>query len=102
MSEIKKTFPVKGMHCASCVRVIEKSLSKVPGVSAATVNLAMEKASVSYDPNQVTDEHLSSAVANVGYKAELEQKVIDEDQQKMAKQKELQALRNKVIISLIL
>ncbi|MBI2314740.1 copper-translocating P-type ATPase [Candidatus Daviesbacteria bacterium] len=102
MTEIKKTFPIKGMHCASCVRVIEKSLSKLPGVSNAAVNLALEKGSVSYDPSQVTDQDLASAVASVGYKAELEQKAEDEDKQKAEKQKELHALRNKVIISLIL
>ena len=103
MSESKKTFPIKGMHCASCVRVIEKSLSKVPGVFSATVNLATEKANVSFDPKIVTDEHLSSAVSNVGYKADFEQK---EDKQSLRsddlKKQELKKLRNKVIFSLIL
>ncbi|MCL5784194.1 MAG: heavy metal translocating P-type ATPase [Patescibacteria group bacterium] len=102
MAEVKKTFPIKGMHCASCVRVIEKALSRVEGVSAATVNLAMEKASVEYDSDKVADQDLASAVANVGYKAELEEVVKDEDQQKAEKQKELNKLRNKVIFSLLL
>lgn len=102
MNEVKKTFPILGMHCASCVRVIEKSLSKVPGVSSATVNLATESASVSYDPEQVSDHHLSSAVANVGYKAILEQKLQDEDKQKEEKKKELKDLRSRVILSLVL
>ena len=106
----KRSFAVKGMHCASCVRVIEKSLSKVPGVSSATVNLVMEKASVTYDPTKVTDQDLASAVANVGYKAslplrgkaELNQELKTEDEQKAVKEKELQDLRNKVVLSLIL
>lgn len=102
MTEAKKTFAIKGMHCASCVRVIEKSLSKVPGVSAATVNLATEKASVTYDPGQVTDTDLVSAVANAGYKAMIEQELQSEGQQKQEKQKELQSLRTKVILSLVL
>ncbi|WP_414636863.1 heavy-metal-associated domain-containing protein [Aquabacterium sp.] len=37
---------VTGMTCASCVARVEKALPKVPGVSAATVNLATEKASI--------------------------------------------------------
>ena len=37
---IKKTYEVKGMHCASCVRVLERALKKVNGVSEANVNLA--------------------------------------------------------------
>src|SRR3989338_11231600 len=102
MTEIKKTFPIKGMHCASCVRVIEKSLSKVEGVSSAAVNLALEKASVTYDSDRVNDQDLSSAVSNVGYQAILDQTIKDEDVQKKEKQEELKKLRNKVIISLVL
>src|SRR3989344_5122282 len=100
--EIKKTFPIKGMHCASCVRVIERALSRVEGVSAASVNLATEQASVAYDPQVVTDQTLSSAIEGVGYKAVLEQKLKTEDEQKQEKQKELRKLRSKVIVSLFL
>ena len=55
MSEQKRTFAIKGMHCASCVLLIERSLRKVAGISQATVNLATEKATVSYDSVKVTD-----------------------------------------------
>jgi len=102
MSDTKKTFAVKGMHCASCVVVIEQSLKQIPGVKEASVNLASEKATVSYDPSLVTDEHLSSAVKGAGYQALLHQEVEDEDTAKKAKQKELLILRNKVIFSLII
>ncbi|MDP3948167.1 MAG: heavy metal translocating P-type ATPase [bacterium] len=102
MTEARKNFPIKGMHCASCVRVIERALSRVEGVSAATVNLATEQASVAYDPELVTDQALSSAVEGVGYKAVLEQKLKTEDEQKQEKQKELRKLRSKVIVSLSL
>src|SRR3989344_5886872 len=102
MSEIKKTFPIKGMHCASCVRVLEKSLGKVDGVLSCVVNLATESAIVIYDPKKATDNDLASAVANAGYKAELEKELKTEDEQRYEKQKELNSLRNKVIISLFL
>lgn len=102
MSEVKKTFPIEGMHCASCVRVLEKSLSRVEGVSVAVVNLATEQASVTYDPQKVSDNDLVSAVANVGYKASLEQELKTEDEQKKEKQKQLNDLKIKVIISLFL
>ena len=42
-------FQVEGMTCASCVRRVEKALAAVPGVSAASVNLASETARVVYD-----------------------------------------------------
>lgn len=102
MTQIKKTFAIKGMHCASCVRVIEKSLSKIAGVSSATVNLALERASVTYDPNVVSDQDLSSAVSSVGYQAVVDQTLQDEDAQKKEKQEELKKLRNKVVTSLVL
>ena len=102
MTETKKTFSIKGMHCASCVRILERALKKVDGVTEATVNLATEKATVICDPQKVTDKHLSSAVANVGYTAMLAEEMRTEDEQKKEKQKELNDLRNKVVASLIL
>ena len=56
MAEV--TFPVTGMTCASCVRRVEKALTKVPGVAEASVNLATENAKVAFDPAAVTTEQL--------------------------------------------
>jgi Cu+-exporting ATPase len=61
------TFPVTGMTCASCVRRVEKALSKVPGVAEASVNLATEKAKVVYDPAEATTEQMRAAVEKAGY-----------------------------------
>lgn len=102
MSHVKKTFSVKGMHCASCVIAIENSLKKLEGVSEANVNLATEKATVTYDPEKVTDENLSSAVANVGYQAFINEELRSEDQEQAAKRKELKDLGYRVVVSLIL
>ena len=40
-------LPIRGMHCASCVRRVERALAAVPGVESASVNLATEAATVS-------------------------------------------------------
>ncbi|MBI5452935.1 heavy metal translocating P-type ATPase [Candidatus Gottesmanbacteria bacterium] len=98
----KKTFSIKGMHCASCVNVLERSLKKVDGVTDAVVNLATEKATVSYDSQKVTDNQLESAVSSVGYKAMLQDEAMHEDEDQKEKQKEQQALKIKVIVSLVL
>ena len=50
------------MTCASCVRRIEKALSKVEGVSEASVNLATEKARVVFDPAVASLDQLKGAV----------------------------------------
>ncbi len=97
---MKKTFSIQGMHCASCVNVLERALKKVPGVQNVTVNLASEKATVEYNEKQVIDKHLATAVKNVGYKALLGEEQRTDEQEKLAKQKELKDLRNKVSVSL--
>ncbi len=98
----KKTFSIKGMHCASCVRVLERTLKKVDGIKDANVNLVTEKATVTFDSQKVKDEDLLTAVANVGYQASISEELNSEDREKKEKEKELRNLRNKVAVSLFL
>jgi Cu+-exporting ATPase len=98
----KKTFTIKGMHCASCVRVLERSLKKVDGVLDANVNLATEKATVTVKTDESIDDKLSMAVNSVGYKALLGKDAVSEDEEKLEKLKELKKLKNKVRLSLFL
>ncbi|OHA70872.1 MAG: copper-translocating P-type ATPase [Candidatus Wildermuthbacteria bacterium RIFCSPHIGHO2_12_FULL_40_12] len=102
MSLNRKTFSIRGMHCASCVMTIERALKKIDGVSDAIVNLATAKATVEYNPAIVDDNHLFSAVANVGYQAMINEELKSEDETKREDDKELGRLRVKVVISLFL
>ena len=65
-------FEVTGMTCASCVRRVERALKKQPGVQEATVNLAMESASVRFDPSTTALGALLDSVADAGYDARRE------------------------------
>ena len=58
---------IQGMTCASCVGRVERALKKVDGVNEVGVNLATEKASVSFDPEQVGVGGLLEAVETTGY-----------------------------------
>jgi heavy metal translocating P-type ATPase len=58
------SIDIEGMTCASCVTRVEKSLLKVPGVTAAAVNLATERATVSGGDGDA----LLAAIAKAGYK----------------------------------
>lgn len=100
MTVIKKTFPVKGIHCASCIRVNERALQKVPGVSDAVVNLATEKATVTYDRNLCSPDDLAKAVASVGYHLELNERSDSSIEEE--KRRALKLLKTKVIVSLTL
>ena len=99
MAKIKKTFSVSGIHCASCIRVNERALKKVPGVIDAVVNLATEKATVTYDDDQCTTDDLAKSVSQVGYS--LETAVKSDDVTEAEKRKELRTLKQKVTVSLI-
>ncbi|MFD2707114.1 heavy metal translocating P-type ATPase [Salibacterium lacus] len=63
----KTDFDVTGMTCAACANRIEKKLNKMPGVAEASVNLAMETASVEYTPGMVSTEDMTQAVDRLGY-----------------------------------
>src|SRR6266436_7547344 len=69
MDESRTVLALEGMTCASCAMRIEKGLKKVPGVKDASVNLATEKATVTYDPAQTDIEQMVQKVDAVGYKA---------------------------------
>ena len=65
--EIKLELPITGMTCAGCVRNVERALKKTDGVEDASVNLATERASVSFNPTQLTVNHLIQRVQDAGY-----------------------------------
>lgn len=62
-------FAVTGMTCASCAAVIEKTLGRAEGVSAAAVNLAAETLTVDYDARRIDPAHIADIVSGVGYGA---------------------------------
>lgn len=95
----KKELAITGMTCAACSNRIEKGLNKMEGVSAATVNLALENATIEFNPSQTSTREIIQRVEKLGYGAlikENEQEAVD------YRQKEIQKQKRKFIISLIL
>lgn len=60
-------FKVSGMQCSACSQNVERTLKKLDGVISASVNLPMERASVSYDPALVSLKDMEDAVDGIGY-----------------------------------
>ncbi|MDD1708834.1 MAG: heavy metal translocating P-type ATPase, partial [Methanoregulaceae archaeon] len=58
---------IGGMMCATCVQTIEKALSSLPGVISARVNLATEKAYVTYNPSVSPAEDMKAVIEAAGY-----------------------------------
>lgn len=61
------TYKVQGMHCASCVSLIQNKVSKVDGVESVSVGLATEKATVAFSSKPVPLDVLNSAIGEFGY-----------------------------------
>lgn len=58
---------IEGMTCAACVNRIEKTLSKIDGVQEANVNIANEKASVSFNPAKTDMQDIVQKIESLGY-----------------------------------
>ncbi len=67
MEKKQLSLPVTGMTCANCSLTIERNLKRLDGVEAATVNLATEKASVTYDPSVVKQGDFLALIRDIGY-----------------------------------
>lgn len=62
-----QTYKVKGMHCASCSSIIEKTLKKTEGVQSAEVNYGTETAKVSFNASKTSAQALSKKIEKLGY-----------------------------------
>ena len=66
-----QTYRVRGMHCASCSSVIEKTFKKVEGVHSVEVNYGTEKAKVSFNPSKTNPHNLSKQIEPLGYSLDI-------------------------------
>ena len=90
-----KSFAIEGMNCASCAAHVEKAAAKVEGISFASVNLATERLTVSYDEKKASLNQVIEAVSKAGYKA------IDDEKERKASRPETQRLKTRLIWSVL-
>ncbi|SDM72450.1 Cu+-exporting ATPase [Fictibacillus solisalsi] len=96
----KAEFSITGMTCAACATRIEKGLNKLPGVTNANVNLALETATVKYNPSEVSIVEMVKKVQNLGYNASLKK---ENDQENVDHRAiEIEKQKGKFTFSLIL
>lgn len=67
MGGTQVALQITGMTCAACANRIEKGLIGVDGVQRATVNLALERAAVTYDPEKIDLQVLERKIEQLGY-----------------------------------
>jgi Cu+-exporting ATPase len=93
------TLTIGGMTCAACATRVEKGLNKLPGVVEANVNLALETARVTYDPQATGFDQMRERVEKLGYQAYLKQESGEEAERKG---KEIAGQKMRLIISAML
>ncbi|MFE4092731.1 heavy metal translocating P-type ATPase [Priestia sp. YIM B13484] len=96
----KAEFAITGMTCAACSTRIEKGLNKLEGVTKASVNLALETASVEYSPSQIAPQDITQRVEKLGYGAKLKSEEKEEEQS--YREKELSKQKGKFWFAFIL
>ncbi len=87
-----------GMDSQHCVGIVGSALDKLKGITSKEL-LVTEKATINYNPSILTSEKILKQIKDVGYKP-VEEK--DSDTEKLARDKETQSLKKRVIISAIL
>ncbi|TCP26613.1 Cu+-exporting ATPase [Scopulibacillus darangshiensis] len=95
----KTEFAIRGMTCAACAARIEKGLSRLTGISKASINLATESGVVQYEQGVVSVDDIMDKVKKLGYEAVLKK---DKKGQEDYKKKEIREKERKLIISIIL
>lgn len=61
-------FSIGGMTCASCVSACEKALRRLPGMEEANVNLATEKATVTFNESVLNFDQIRTAIERAGFR----------------------------------
>ncbi len=101
MPDSRLELDIEGMTCSACQSFVEKALREQPGVSQASVNLMLNRATVRFDPALITPQQLRQAVEDTGYGATLpspRRSAREEDEDRDARlSREYQHLRRKAL-----
>jgi len=93
------TIPIGGMTCAACSQRIEKVIAKLEGVESVSVNLATEKATVIYQPQQVRLSVIRDTIEKIGYRVLESNRADAADEDRERKQLEIKTMWVKFIIA---
>lgn len=98
----KVTIKIGGMTCAMCVKAIEEVLSKLEGVSDVYVNLAAEKAYVTYNPKITSVQDMKEAINDLGYEYLGVEGETTGDMEEKIRQEDLRGKRNRFIVGFVI
>ena len=59
-------LPIEGMTCSACAIRLEKALTRAAGITDAAVNFAVERAAISFDPDQTSVGAIADLIGKAG------------------------------------
>jgi len=98
---MKKRFDVTGMTCSSCSSNVEKTISKIDGISSVVVNLLSNSMVVEYDENVLNSDKIIKEVEAIGYGAIEVNDKKKENKKVLGKDEEIKSMKKRLIISII-
>ncbi|MCL2706706.1 MAG: heavy metal translocating P-type ATPase [Dehalococcoidia bacterium] len=90
---------ISGMACAACAQRVEKCIRKLDGVESASVNIATEKATVTFDSKRIQMSEIRAAIESAGFKVIDNQRITAQADAKTQKEKNTRALWIQLVIS---
>ncbi len=98
----QETIRVEGMTCASCVAHVEGAIRALDGVTDASVNLATERATVTFVPKTITLTKIGDAIREAGYEAvPLADDSSRADTEREARESHLRALGRRLAVAAV-
>ncbi|REH99881.1 heavy metal translocating P-type ATPase [Staphylococcus felis] len=95
----KETFKISGMTCAACSARIERVLNRESGIEEVSVNLVMEKGTVTYDPDRITRDAIFERISKIGFEAH---PLESQQETRQRQSNELKRQKYKFIIAFVL
>ncbi len=95
----KVELKITGMSCAACSTRVEKALNKMSGVYSAVVNLAIEKATIELNPNEISIGDIKAKIESLGYSAHNATDVAEVDKEKEVRQAEVGHQKFRLILA---
>ena len=93
------TIKIGDMSCAMCVKAIEDALNNIDGVSHVNVNLASEKAYVTYNPKMTGIVEFKNAIVDLGYQYLGVEGEETSDLEEEIRRNDLNSKRNRILVA---
>lgn len=93
---------VRGMHCNACALLINKLLSKQPGISSAEASFGAERVKLVYDPSKITLVQVDEFLHKLGYDLVRPEEELNIESLEARHKKEEIVARRRVILAFLI